>query len=138
MHTHHYTITQFIFGLDLDMPPPPVKHTSGMLRMLSLQRSTYTNDTTPESLIISWLQHNKQRIVDAQQSTRLIQALSHVVWPATPAAHQVLKSVLDMPACGHGGSDATCRFVVERTAQHVQVAAEHGVQFCDALTAMMH
>lgn len=126
---------QFMFGLDPTMPPPPVKHTAGMLRMLSLQRSSYADNG--DAFLIDWLQHTKQRIVDANQSDRLVQALLHVVWPATPAAQEALRGVLDVPACGHGGHDATCLFVAQRVGQHVGVAAQYGTEFCTALVAMV-
>lgn len=100
---------------------------------MTAQRAAYTNDT---SAVLVWLLDNKDRLLEAQQGQRLLEALQGAWWPATPAALDALRTLLDMPACQHGGGVATCQWLGQQVAARVANAASHGDALCDAIAPL--
>lgn len=124
---------QIMFGLNASIPAPPVKHTAGMLRVMTAQRAAYTNDT---SVVVEWLLDSKARLLEEQQGQRLLEALQTAWWPATPTALDSLRTLLDMPACEHGGGVAACQWLAQQAAAQVATAASGRDALCAALATL--
>lgn len=123
-----------MLGLNTSVPTPLVKHTAGVLRVMTGQRVWYANES---SAVVTWLLDNKVRLLEAQQGQRLLEALQAAWWPATPTALDALTTLLDMPACQHGAGVAECQWLRQRAAAQGTAAALQREALCADVAALV-